>query len=41
MFELGGPAHEGCAGIVALSYYLHTMAAQPQGTCSIVPHAVP
>ena len=31
MFELGGPAHEGCAGIVALSHYLHIMAAQSPG----------
>ena len=27
MFELGGPAHEGCAGIVALTKYLQHMAA--------------
>ncbi len=26
-FELGGPAHEGCAGIVALTQYLNHMAA--------------
>jgi len=26
-FELGGPAHEGCAGIVALTHYLNHMAA--------------
>lgn len=25
-FELGGPSHEGCAGIVALSYYLEDLA---------------
>lgn len=25
-FELGGPAHEGCAGIVALTDYLSLMA---------------
>ena len=25
-FELGGPAHEGCAGIVALADYLSLMA---------------
>ena len=51
MFELGGPAHEGCAGIVALSHYLHTMAAQSPGTglsyhmpcqatCSVKSHAL-
>ncbi|KAL3161934.1 hypothetical protein ABBQ38_009016 [Trebouxia sp. C0009 RCD-2024] len=31
-FELGGPAHEGCAGIVALSRYFQFMAAQSPGS---------
>lgn len=30
-FELGGQAHEGCAGIVALAQYLHFMAVQSPG----------
>lgn len=34
-FELGGPAHEGCAGIVALSRYFQFMAAQSPGMRSV------
>ena len=32
--ELGGPSHEACAGIVALTGYLRTLAKLAPGKCS-------
>ncbi|KAA6417190.1 MAG: hypothetical protein FRX49_12827 [Trebouxia sp. A1-2] len=39
-FELGGPAHEGCAGIVALSQYLNHMAAPSSSSSDLDRHTV-